>query len=158
VKLFLLYNIRGLERGRATMPDPVFGIVGLVSASIGLAAKIYHYVESVRHAPQHARDLAGEVMAIGGVLELLRSHVQRENAQGNAFERTSVLFFAANGCNERLEEIQSRLSALTSRSRLLSRAFHRLKWPLDEGETRGAVEALHRYAQVFGFALNLDGL
>jgi hypothetical protein len=73
------------------------------------------------------------------------------------FDRTSVLFFAADGCKKRLEEIDDILSPLVSGSKT-SRFLKRLRWPLDEDDTMQEVEALHRYAQLFEFALNIDGL
>ena len=139
------------------MSDPVSGIIGVVSASISLVDSIYKYTSSFKGAPKRAAELAAEVTTIGEVLRMLRDHLTRENAKSNAFERTSVLFFAANGCNQRLQQIHDTLSRLTSGGGL-SRFLRRLKWPLDENDTVQAVAALHRYAQIFEFAFNLDGL
>ena len=138
------------------MVDPT-SIVGLVSALASLADRIYHYTSSFKNAPKCAVDLGAEVAAVGHVLAMLRDHLQLENTRGRAFDRTSVLFFAADGCNKRLQEIDDILSPLVSGGKV-SRFLSRLKWPLDEGDTIQEVEALHRYAQLFEFALNIDGL
>jgi hypothetical protein len=37
------------------------------------------------------------------------------------------------------------------------RELRRLKWPLDEQEHLQAVEAVHRYAQIFQFSLTIEG-
>jgi hypothetical protein len=74
-----------------------------------------------------------------------------------AFDRTPVPFFAADGCKKRLEEIDDILSPLVFKSKT-SCFSKRLRWPLDKDDTMQEVEALYHYAQLFEFALNIDGL
>jgi hypothetical protein len=138
------------------MADPA-SILGLISTSVCFANGIYLYTSSFQNAPKCAAELGAEVTAVGHVLAMLRDHLQLENTKGRAFNRTSVLFFAADGCKKRLEEIDDILSPLVSKGKT-SRFLKRLRWPLDEVATMQEVEALHRYAQLFEFALSIDGL
>lgn len=107
------------------MADPA-SILGLVSASVSFANGIYLYTSSFQNAPKCAAELGAEVTAVGHVLAMLRDHLQLENTKGRAFDRTSVLFFAADGCKKRLEEIDDILSPLVSGSKT-SRFLKRLR-------------------------------
>ena len=138
------------------MADPT-SIAGLVSASVGLADRIYHYASSFKNAPKCVVDLGTEVTAVSRVLAMLRDFLQLEDTNQRTFEKTSLLFSAADGCNRRLQDIDNILRPLVSGSKT-SRFVYRLKWPLDEDDTIQEMEALHRYAQLFEFALNIDGL
>jgi hypothetical protein len=138
------------------MVDPT-SIVGVVSASVSLAERIYRYTSFFKDGPRHVADLGLEVNALTGVLGMLRDHLQRENAKKKAFERTSVLFYAVDGCNQRLQKIHDVLNPLASGSKT-SRLWSRLKWPLNADDTFQEVAALHRYTQMFEFAWNIDSL
>ncbi len=139
------------------MADPL-AILGAISASVDLAERILKYFSEFRNAPRHAADLVGEVVAVGHVLGMLRSRLQGENAVGNAYNRTSVLFFAVNGCQTRLKEVHDILEPLLSAQPGIFKLWHRLKWPLEQDDVVEIVLSLHRYAQIFHFAVNLDGL
>lgn len=139
------------------MAEPT-SIIGVLSASAHLAEKIYVYFSAFKDAPRHAAELVAEVVVVGHVLGTLHTHLQQDGANGsNSFARTSVLFFAVNGCKKRLEEIHSVLKPLVSEKTIL-KFWSRLKWPLEKNDTIDAVAALHRYAQIFHFAASLDGL
>ena len=105
-------------------------IVSVITASAKLAHGIYVYASSIKNAPSYAQELAAEVAATETVLGSLRTHLELENLKGSAFDRTSILFFAINGCNQRLQEIDQKLSSLTSGSKT-SRFKNRVKWPMD---------------------------
>jgi hypothetical protein len=138
------------------MPDPS-AIVGLVSACVSLADRLYQYTSSFKDAPKCVADLSAEISAIQTVLKMLRDHLQQESHKGGAFERTSVLFFAGDGCKKRLESLETKLPLSVSESKLI-RFLRRSKWPLDEDDTIKEVEALQRYVQLFNFALTIEGL
>jgi hypothetical protein len=127
-------------------------INGLISSSVSLAKKIYQYIDSVANAPQCAKDFAAEANVAAGVLQMLTGHLQSQT--NNSFDRTSVLFSAANGCKQQFEDIFKKLEPLTG----ASHSFHRFIWPLHETDTRRAIESLHRYVQIFSFVFNLDGM
>lgn len=139
------------------MADLGCAIVGLVSASVSLADRIYGYVSSCKHASEAAQDVAAQVSSVGKVLCMLRTHLERENSLGNSFDRTSVLFFAVDGCNQQLEKIHKRIAPYISGSRG-SQLIQSIKWPLDKDDISEAVGALRGYTQIFHFAVNLDGM
>ena len=139
------------------MADPV-SIIGIVIASLKLGDQICRYCASFKDAPRYAEDLVAQVAAVGEVLRLLRNHLEREQAKGSErFSNTSALFFSANGCHERLEQIHKFLAPLVSGTGAL-KFWRRLRWPLDRDNAADAVAGLHRYSQIFHFAVNLDGL
>ncbi|KAI9771567.1 MAG: hypothetical protein M1839_002760 [Geoglossum umbratile] len=137
------------------MPDPT-AIVGLISACVSLADKTYRYTSSFKDGPRCVADLNAEINAVYIVLQMLRDHLQRTNHEGRAFDRTSVLFFAGDGCRKRLESLENRLLPSVSENKLI-RFLRRSKWPLDEADTIKEVEALQRYMQLFNFALTIEG-
>jgi hypothetical protein len=116
--------------------------------------EIVKYFTYFRHAPKDGEELVAEVVAIEHVLETLRTHLHEASS---SFERTSVLFFAVNGCRKRLEAIHDTLRNLIS-NRPVLRFWERLVWPFERSETKDAVHALHRFTQIFNFALTLEGM
>lgn len=135
------------------MADPL-SILGAISASVSLAEKVGSYLSRLRDAPEQARALLSEVIETGELLRMLRSRLETDHGHGNdALLETSILFFAVNGCRGKLEEIDRILSPLASGS---SRA--RLMWPFRRSDANEVVESLHRYVQIFHFAVHLDGL
>jgi len=139
------------------MAEPL-GVLGAVSASVDLADRILKYFRGFRDAPRHAADLVGEVVAVGHVMGTLRARLQTANAAGNTYDRTSVLFFAVNGCQTRLQEVSDLLQPVLSDQSGLRKFWNRLKWPLEKDQAVEIILALHRYAQILHFAAELDGL
>jgi len=139
------------------MADPV-SLVGVVSASLHLAQKIHKYCGTFRDAPRHAAELNEEVVAIRHVLETLRTTLARQGPQSSVLlDRTSVLFFAVDGCQRRLKLICDALEPFTATSRVV-RLWKRVQWPLERSETLEIVEALHRYLGILHFSATLDGV
>jgi hypothetical protein len=139
------------------MAEPT-SILGAISASLHLTEKILEYSSSLRHAPQEAADLMTEVISIGHSIRSLRAYLEGENARGsNTFARTSVLFFAVNGCHSQLQAVHDTLDSVVS-SKGFTRFWRRLEWPFQKKDVLSAVKALHRYAQIFHFAVNMDAM
>jgi hypothetical protein len=136
------------------MADPA-SIIGTVSAIISLAQICADYTSKFKDAHKDAMDLLTEVIAIAHVLSSLKDLFVEQRV---AAARTSVLFFALNGCQERLHEIKAVVEPLVRRKKGLQGLWSRLKWPMERDDARDAVVALHRYTQIFHFAVNLDGL
>ncbi|KAK0641814.1 hypothetical protein B0T16DRAFT_461843 [Cercophora newfieldiana] len=133
-------------------------ILGVISASVHLTEKIVELSSRVKNAPKEALELLSEVMSIGHSIRSLRTHLQREEARGNnAFAQTSVLFFAINGCHGQLEALHKTLDAVSSASGF-ARFWHRLEWPFERRDALDAVKSLHRYAQIFHFAVSMDAI
>ena len=141
------------------MSDPAT-VIGTLSAAISLAQTCAEYISKFKDAPKHAADLLTEVVAVGYVLSGLRAHLveQAGKMAKSPYTRTSVLFFALNGCHKRLKEITDIVEPLVLRNNRLRAIWSRLKWPMERDDAHDAVIALHRYAQIFHFAVNLDGL
>jgi len=135
------------------MADPA-SVIGILGVCLQVSKEIVKYSQDFKNAPRDAAELITEVVAIQHVLEPLRTHLKKASLRGNTFERTSVLFFAVNGCRKRLEDIHQVLNGFVSNNKI----WNRLVWPFERTETKDAVLALHRFAQIFHFALNLDGL
>jgi hypothetical protein len=139
------------------MAEPT-AILGAISASVHLTENILEYFSSFRQAPQEAADLMAEVISIGHLSHSLRAHLERENARGsNVFARTSVLFFAVNGCHSQLQAVHDTLASVIS-SKKFTRLWRRLEWPLKKKDALVAIKALHRYAQIFHFTVNMDAM
>jgi hypothetical protein len=135
------------------MAEPLSMTIGLVSSSVSLAQRIYVYIDSAQNATKVAKDFAAQVYATQGALEMLKAHLLHQDS--SAFERTSVLFAAANGCRTQLDSILRKITPLTKAK---SSSLHKWIWPFKESETRYATESLHHYVQIFAFVYNLDGL
>jgi hypothetical protein len=132
-------------------------IIGTLGVCIQLAKGIVSYSASFKRSTEVAQALGTEVAALDYVLCALRKHLEQEDGRGtNIFEQTSVLFFAVNGCQRQLQEIHDTLQPLVSGS-MMQRIWGRTTWPFEKAETTEAVLALHRFAQIFHFALSLDG-
>jgi hypothetical protein len=124
-------------------------IIGTLGVCIQLTQAIVSYSAAFKHATEHAQALITEVASVDHVLCALRNHLEQEHRKGsNMFEQTSVLFFAVNGCQRRLQEIHSTLQPLAS-SGMMQRILGRATWPFEKTGTTEAVVALHRYAQMF---------
>ena len=132
-------------------------ILGMIASSAKIAHQIYSFTIAVKHAPSEVQDLTQELLAVANVLEMLRTHLEQERAKGREFHRTSVIFSSVDGCNKQLVEIHKKLSPVASGGRV-TRFINRLKWPLTHQETMDAMAALHRYVQLFHFAVSIDGL
>ena len=139
------------------MVDPT-SIVGVLGVCVQLAKEIIRYSTSFKHAPEHATNLVAEVAAVDHVLSTLHTHLEKENVKGRStFARTSVLYFAVNGCQKRLKDIHDTIQSLVSRNKY-RKFWGRLTWPFEKSETMDAMFALHRFVQIFHFSLSLDGL
>ena len=140
------------------MADPAT-VIGTLSATVALAQTCAGYISKFKNVHKDASDLLTEVVAVGYVLNSLRAYLAEQAGKTgkSPYTQTSVLFIALNGCQMRLKEIKDVVEPLAGRKRL--RGFwSRLKWPMERDDVRDAVIALHRYAQIFHFAVNLDGL
>jgi hypothetical protein len=140
------------------MADPAT-VIGTLSAAVALAQTCAGYISKFKNAHKDASDLLTEVVAVGYVLNSLRAYLAEQAGKTgkSLYTQTSVLFIALDGCQTRLKEIKDVVEPLAVKKH--PRGFwSRLKWPMERDDARDAVIALHRYAQIFHFAVNLDGL
>ncbi|KAF4624343.1 hypothetical protein G7Y89_g13827 [Cudoniella acicularis] len=151
-----------LHSSNDAVSDPAT-VIGTLSAVVALAQTCADYISKFKDAHKDALDLLAEVIAVGHVLQSLRAHLAEQAEQAgktgkNPYTRTSVLFIALNGCQKRLREIKDVVEPLVLRNNRLRVFLSRLKWPMKREDAHDAVVALHRYAQIFHFAVHLDGL
>jgi hypothetical protein len=139
------------------MADPV-SIIGLISATVHLTETISSQIPHFKDAPKEAEDLRKEVIAVGLVLEKLKSLLQQNAVTGNtSFTFTSALFSSVEGCQNKLKDICDSLELFPSERKII-RIWGRLKWVADRNNVLEAVASLHRYTQIFHFALSIDGM
>ena len=152
-------NSGHVSRVSNEMADAI-SVIGTASEALALTQVLYKYISGVAEAPKQARDLLGEVVAIGEVLRALRERLSEAHERGDGgFDQTSVLFVHLNGCKGILEKLQKKLAPLASSGKWkVKNLWPAMKWPLEKEDMIQDVEALHRYAQIFHFAVNLDGL
>lgn len=113
------------------------------------------YISKFKGAHKDAADLLTEVITVGHVLSSLMAHLGEQQGE---YPRISVLFFALNGCQTRVQEIKDILEPMLLRNNRLPTFLSRLRWPMNRENAHEAVITLHRYVQIFHFAVNLDGL
>jgi len=136
------------------MAEYASAIAGLVSIGIDIVQIIYRYSSSVHEAPKSVARLSEEAASLQNVLEQLDAFLWKHQ---HDLTQASALFFATSGCNAWLADFKKRLPPLSS-TRGVHRLFSRLKWPLDEKSTQQAAECIHRFAETFHFALDVQGL
>jgi hypothetical protein len=142
------------------MSDPAT-VIGTLSAAVALAQTCAKYISRFKSAHKDAADLLAEVVAVGHVLSGLQAHLveQEGTTDRSLYMQSSVLFVALNDCQKRLAKIKNDVEPeVLKNKRLLARFWWRLKWPMEQVDAHQAVIALHRYAHLFHFAVNLDGL
>jgi hypothetical protein len=143
------------------MGEPVSAIIGLVSAAVSLADRIYSFTSKVKNAPDVAREISDEIAITREALGMLSAHLRQHNAMSDAFDKTTVLFSAVNGCNRQLQRIDRKISRLVSQDGSgggLPSLVNRAKWALEKDDVMEMMQALRGYVHVFHFAVNLDGM
>jgi hypothetical protein len=131
------------------------GVAGLVSLTIQLSQIVDSYVAGVKSATNSAVELSRTLTVLNSTLCRLSAFLREENAKGNSFAYTSVLFSATGACKARLQLLYDKLD--TADGSRIGRAINQLKWPLDEKRNRLAIQDIQGYIQTFEFALTVDG-
>ncbi|KAI9717311.1 MAG: hypothetical protein M1812_004838 [Candelaria pacifica] len=132
------------------------GIVGIISLAIEVTKITAEYASGFQNAPTTITDLQQELTSLTEVLQQLTKFLKSEQLKGSAFHDVSVLCATKDACEKKISELRTKLLKHNTGGSL-PKALRRLKWPLDEKESRQAVEDLHRYSQTFQFGLNIDG-
>jgi hypothetical protein len=106
------------------------------------------------------------MQALASALQKLKTFLdnQASNTTGSTstwsnFNGASVFFTTYTTCKTQLETLLRTLQkrAHKSQDSRLRRTAAQLIWPLREDEHRRAITDLHRYVEVFQFALSVDG-
>lgn len=140
------------------MADPlsvVASLASIITISIQLTSTIRTYTTGVAGAPATVSQLRKELLNLQNVLKDLASFLTSNSGQ-EAFDPDSSLFIAAEDCVVKLRGLSVKFERFTS-GKGLRGVLERLKWPLDETETRRTLNDLHRYTSLFQFALTVRG-
>lgn len=129
-------------------------ITGLIGFSIDCTLLVYKYIKGFKDTSKAVSRLQEELYSLKVVLDSVDSTLKKD---GHVLQRTSALFQAAKKCNHDLKELESTLDGV-SKGHRMRRAFHKMKWPLDEADTIKTAENVHRYLTIFQLSLTAEGL
>lgn len=121
----------------------IFGLVAAAAGVLDTLTKVISLIDSIRKAPQQARDVANEVESLRAVIEVLRLSAEHPGHALPAtwIQTTSTVLRNANATSKKLENTIG-----SGKSRMLFRT--RLKWVLRSSETRSYCEQLRSYTQM----------
>jgi hypothetical protein len=134
------------------MADP-FSIIGLMGIAFSLTKVIADYASGVKNAPKEVEELSRELLNLQNVFEELADLVEDEK---DNFAEVSALYNAAGDYVLKLGTLRVKLDKARNRNGS-RRVFARLKWPLDASENQTMLQDLHRYTQLFQYALTVKG-
>jgi hypothetical protein len=101
-------------------------------------------------------DLLFELRALTDVLKRLKNFLEGPDAP-STFDQMSTFLSSNTRCQSKLQELLRKLQRTIHEENKVRKAVDRLLWPLAEKEHREAIEDIHRYTQVFNFALTVEG-
>lgn len=121
----------------------IFGLVAATASVLDTLSKVISLIDSIRRAPQEARDVANEVESLRAVIEVLRLSAERSSHSlpTEWIQTTSTVLRNANATSKKLET-----SIGTGKSKVLFRT--RLKWILRSSETKSYCDQLRSYTQM----------
>lgn len=137
------------------MADLAAGVAGLLSLTIQITQVTVDYVNRAKKASVAVNEFRQELVALATVLKLFGEFL-KGNPHRFAFEKTSVLYAANSTCEQQLGTHLMKLEKNLKGGKF-TQAVDRLTWPFVEKEHDSAVQNLHRYVQIFQFALNVNG-
>ena len=151
------------------------GLAGLLSLTIELTKISHGYVSGARKAPKSVQGFIIELISLKKVLSDLHDKVILEPDIAEAFDgRCSSIMdnlqsqsTIASGqpatvnlmgqCKVELDTLSKTLKTNSSGSRARS-IIHQLGWPNREKAMQKAVDALHRYRNIFDTSISIDSL
>lgn len=129
------------------------GIGGLIHLTYEVVQITHHYFQGVRNAAEDIRELLAELATLNDVLPRLHQFLQVDKTTQSGFSQESVLVLAYQACKERLQMIESKLSKKSNNRKIIKS----LAWPFVGKEHREIISSIHRWVQIFQFALTIDG-
>jgi hypothetical protein len=130
------------------------GVAGLLSLAIQLVEIGTKYGTSSPKAQGY--DFIFELRALIEVLTRLKGFLEGPDAPPT-FDHMSTLLSTNTRCKWKLQEVLMELQKTMQETNKLKRAVDRLMWPLTVKDHREAIEDIHRYTEVFNFALTVEG-
>ena len=151
------------------------GLASILSLTIELTSMCRGYVSGARKAPKSVQGFILELISLEKVLSDLRDKVILDPGIAEAFDgRCSSIMenlqsksTIASGqpaavnlmdqCKDELDTLSKMLAKITSGSRVRS-TINQLVWPLRDKAIQEAVDALHRYRNIFDMSISIDNL
>ena len=130
------------------------GVGGLIALSIQLVEIGTKY--NTRSPKAQGLDFIFELRPLIEVLKRLKEFLEGPNAP-QTFDRVSALLSTSSRCDSKLQEVLRKLQKATQEPNKIKRGVDRILWPVVEKELREAIEDIHRYTDIFEFALTVDG-
>jgi hypothetical protein len=130
------------------------GVGGLLALTAQLVEIGSKYGKSSPKEQGH--DLIFELRALADVLKQLKGFLEGPDAPP-AFNHMSTFLSTNTGCEVKMKELLRKLQKTVQEENKIRRAVDRILWPLKDKEHREAVEDIHRYTQIYNFALTVEG-
>ena len=130
-------------------------VAGLLSLTIQLV-QISTSIAADAKAVQ-AYDFIIELNALGDVLKRLRVFLNDQSETGISFTQVSVLVATNTRCEHKLKELLQKLQRTVLQTNRIKRALDSVLWPLSKKEHSETTGDIHRYTNLFHFALTIEG-
>ena len=138
------------------MADPfsiTVGVAGFISLSIEVTKITGEYIRGVHHATEDAEEFVKQLRALTGVLRQLQQFLEQDAIVSANFNQTSTLFRTHNACQQRLNNLKSKLEHGLHNPDLMKS----LTWPIRGKEYRQTIQDLKQWVEMFHFALTMEG-
>ncbi|KAH0561957.1 hypothetical protein GP486_003334 [Trichoglossum hirsutum] len=141
------------------MTDPFSvgtGIASIIGVALQLTIITKEFASGWKNCPDEVSSLHQELTCLQDVLENLEAFLRNES--NHHFEKTSALYSAAGEYVLKLESLRKKLQRhVPTEGNKIRQALERVKWPLERREVQKTLLELQRYAQLFNFAMSIDG-
>ncbi|KAL1594508.1 hypothetical protein SLS60_010268 [Paraconiothyrium brasiliense] len=129
----------------------VAGLLSLALQLVELGTKC-----SSRFLKAQLYEFVFELNALSDVLKRLKGFLD-DPTTALTFSRISVFVSTNTRCKILLEELLAKLQKTIQEPNKVKKAVDRVLWPFNEKEHRISMQKIHRYTQIFTFALTIEG-
>ena len=136
--------------------DLASGVAGLISLGLELTTITYKYLRDVHDAPEEAKRLYNELLALKEILEKLHDFLKKQETRQIPFNSTSALVASTKLCKKDLEYLKERLAKF-KKVYEEKKWCRRLAWPFQKDEHSSVLRRIKDYAQVFHFSVSMEG-
>jgi hypothetical protein len=130
-------------------------VAGLLSLTIQLI-QISTSIATDAKAAQ-AYDFIAELNALADVFKRLGAFLNDQSQTGVSFTQVSVLVATNTRCEHKLKELLQKLQRMVLQTNKIKRALDSVLWPLSKKEHNETIGDIHRYTDLFHFALTIEG-
>ncbi|KAF2121753.1 hypothetical protein BDV96DRAFT_639840 [Lophiotrema nucula] len=135
--------------------DPL-SVAASIAGLLGLTIQVVEIGAKFTSKKARRYDFIFELNSLADVLKLLKASLDSETAT-TEFNKLSVFIQNSTHCEIKLKAVLEKLQKTVRRINKFERAWDTVLWPLTEKEHREAIEDIQRFAQIFHFALNIEG-